>query len=61
MLRATRKELQSMSSIKYMARNDFNKVGSNCNPFAVATAEWCDYEIEFQRIWAESQGITYAI
>ena len=50
-----------MSSIKYMARNDFNKVGSNCNPFAVATAEWCDYEIEFQRIWAESQGITYAI
>ena len=51
---AIKRGFQSMSNIKYMARNDFNKVGSNCNPFAVATAEWCDYELEFQRIWVEA-------
>ena len=45
----------------YMARNDFNNEGCNCNPYALASVEWCDYELEFQRIWAESQGINYGI
>ena len=57
----------------YMARNDFNNEGSNCNPYTLASVEWCDYELEFQRIWAESyelefqriwaesQGINYGI
>jgi hypothetical protein len=45
----------------YMARNDFNNEGCNCNPYALASVDWCDYELEFQRIWAESQGINYGI
>ncbi len=40
-------------SPSYMARNDFNNEGSNCNPYTLASVEWCNYELEFQRIWAE--------
>ena len=44
---------------EYQAQQDFNDVGSNCNPYHKGSSDWASYEIAFQRRWAESQGIDY--
>ena len=44
---------------EYQASYDYNTVGSNCNPYENRSKDWAEYEIAFQRVWAESQGIDY--
>ncbi len=43
----------------YQAQYDYNTVGSKCNPYPRNSKEWAEYEIAFQRHWAELQGVDY--
>ena len=49
----------SLVSPRMQAGLDYKSVGSNLNPYDKYSADWADYEKAFQRIWAESNGVSY--